>query len=105
MTIIQKLTNFYKKNSNLTNFFKINKIKIINTNHTIFLSLIILFAIIFYAATSLISNNNVEKKGNLQMVTNSSEFSKFTDFLLGKINSPYKEINYTIKSLLISYYF
>ena len=98
MTIIQKLTNFYKKNSNLTNFFKINKIKIINTNHTIFLSLIILFAIIFYAATSLISNNNVEKKGNLQMVTNSSEFSKFTDFLLGKINSPYKEINYTIKN-------
>ena len=32
------------------------------------------------------------------MVTSSTEFSNFTDFLVGKINSPYKEFTYKIKN-------
>ena len=98
MAIIHKIANFYKKNFNIIAFFKINKSKILNINSIIFFSLIILFSIIFYSTTNFISNNNLEKKDNLQMVTSSTEFSNFTDFLVGKINSPYKEFTYKIKN-------
>ena len=98
MAIIHKIANFYKKNFNIIAFFKINKSKILNINSIIFFSLIILFSIIFYSTTNFISNNNLEKKDNLQMVTSSTEFSDFTDFLVGKINSPYKEFTYKIKN-------
>ena len=35
---------------------------------------------------------------NITEVTKSNDFSDFTDFLISKINSPYKEINYIIKN-------
>ena len=34
---------------------------------------------------------------NLKEITQTSEFSNFTNFLISKINSPYEEINYVIK--------
>ena len=98
MTIIQKFTNFYKKNFDFNIFFKISKVKVINTNSFILLGLIIFFLTVLYSVTNFISKTNSVKKDNLQMVTNSSEFSNFTIFLLGKINSPYKEVTYTIKN-------
>ncbi len=98
MTIIQKFTNFYKKNFDFNIFFNISKVKVINTNSFILLGLIIFFLTVLYSVTNFISKTNSVKKDNLQMVTNSSEFSNFTIFLLGKINSPYKEVTYTIKN-------
>ena len=39
-----------------------------------------------------------KKTNNLKVVTNSNDFSNFTNFLISKINSPYKEIKYQIKN-------
>ena len=37
-------------------------------------------------------------KKNLSEITKTSGFSNFSNFLISKINSPYKEINYVIKN-------
>ena len=40
----------------------------------------------------------MKKKNNIKAITTSKEFSKFTGFIISKLNSPYLEIKYTIKN-------
>ena len=44
------------------------------------------------------TQRNIEKQNNIKTITTSNEFSKFTDFIISKLNSPYSEIKYVIKS-------
>ena len=71
---------------------------VIPFNHLILLILISLFTVTFYVISNFIKQDNLEEAKNLEVVTSSNEFSNFTNFFLSKINSPYKEIKYSIKN-------
>ena len=72
------------------NFFGFNPIFL--------LSLLVIFTVVFVLAINFSKKKDIENKKNLQVVTKSVEFSKFTNFLISKINSPYVEIKYQIKN-------
>ncbi len=98
MTIIQKIRNFLSKKNGFLVVEKFSKVNIHHFNPLIFFSLIIFISIIFFVAASLNNKKNIENKNNLNFVTKTSEFSKLSDYLLSKLNSPYKEVKYTIKN-------
>jgi len=98
MAFIQKINNFYKKNLNFATSRVMRKLRISNFNPIIFLSFIAFFSIIYFSTSSLFNKKNIENKNNLTEVVTTSEFSNLTNYLVSKINNPYKEINYTIKN-------
>ncbi len=97
MTLIQKIYNFYKylrlKPSN-----KLTKFYTINLNSIKLFSLIALFTILFFVISNIISQRNINQKNNLDTVKKSKEFSGLTKYFISKINSPYREIKYSIKN-------
>ena len=98
MAIIKMVNNFYKKNLYFLNSIKKTKFLFFHFNPSVHLSIIVLFSILFF----VISNSNIKKKtenkNNLEEITKTSEFSNLKKFFISQINSPYKEINYTIKN-------
>ena len=98
MTIIQIFSNFFKKKLDIRASIKTNKFKILSLNPIIFLTLIVVFSIVFFSLNNLMTQRNIEKKNNIKTIAASNEFSKFTNFVISKLNSPYSEIRYLIKS-------
>ena len=98
MAIIQLINKFYRYNINFLSIVKVDKLKILNFNPVIILSLIVLFSIIFFITSNLISFKNKSNKDNLEQVTNSSEFTNLKNYFISKINSPYGKVNYLIKN-------
>ena len=98
MTIAQIINIFLKKKLNFLTSLKVNNFKIINFNPLIFLSFIVFFSILFFNLKNIIKKKNENNKNNLSEVIETSEFSNLTNYFISKINSPYQEINYTIKS-------
>ena len=98
MTIIQIFSDFFKKRLDILPSFKTNKFKILSLNPIIFLTLIVIFSIVFFSINNLMTQRSIEKKNNIKTIAASNEFSKFTDFVISKLNSPYSEIKYLIKS-------
>ena len=98
MALIQKFGNSLKKKLNFLSFAGLNKLKNSNLNPFFLLILISLFTVTFYVISNFIKQDNLEEAKNLEVVTSSNEFSNFTNFFLSKINSPYKEIKYSIKN-------
>ena len=91
MTIIQIFSDFLRKNINFNALIRTNKSKIISFNPVIFLTLVISISIIFFSINSLITQRNIEKQNNIKTIAESNEFSKFTDFIVSKLNSPYSD--------------
>ena len=98
MTIIQILREFSKKKGSLMSFSKKSNPNVINYKNVVFLTSSIFFTLVFFIIFNFISDRNIENKNNLTSVTNSKEFSNFTNFLVSRISSPYEEIKYTIKN-------
>ena len=98
MTIIQIFSNFFKKKLDIRASIKTNKFKILSLNPIIFLTLIVIFSIVFFSINNLLTQRSIEKKNNIKTIAASNEFSKFTNFVISKLNSPYSEIRYLIKS-------
>ena len=98
MTFMQFIINYYKKNVTFFSIIKVNKLKIFNFNPLVVLILIVFFSILFFVTSNLINTNNENNRNNLNQVTNSNEFFNLTNYLISKINSPYKEVNYLIKN-------
>ena len=98
MTIIQIFSNFFKKKLDIRASIKTNKFKILSLNPIIFLTLIVIFSTVFFSLNNLMTQRNIEKKNNIKTIAASNEFSKFTNFVISKLNSPYSEIKYLIKS-------
>ena len=97
MTIIQIFKEFFKKTSYQTSSLRLNKSKISKVNVVVLLSISFFITVVFFAISSSVNKKNVVNKDNFSEVTKSNEFSNLTTFLISKINSPYKEIKYTIK--------
>ena len=98
MTLIQNFLNSFRKKlyfSSSSSFYKLN---FFGFNPIFLLSLLVIFTVVFVLAINFSNKKNIENKKNLQVVTKSTEFSKFTNFLISKINSPYREIRYQIKN-------
>ena len=98
MTIIEKFTDFYRKKIVQITFFKSNKSRILNFNPIIFFSLILLVSIIFFSINNIINQRNIENHKNVKTISDSKEFSNLKGYLISKLNSPYKEIKYSINN-------
>ena len=98
MTIIEKFTNFYRKKIVQITFLKSNKSRILNFNPIIFFSLILLVSIIFFSINNIINQRNIENHKNVKTISGSKEFSNLKGYLISKLNSPYKEIKYSINN-------
>ena len=98
MALIEIFRNFLNKNIDLRYFQKLQKLKAFNTNTVIFFSFIIFSSILFFIAISSSQQKKLINESNLKEVTGSSEFSKFTNYFISKINSPYEEITYVIQT-------
>ncbi len=100
MTIIQKMTYFLSKITHEKSIFKNHRLKfgLDNFKTLIFLSIVSLMTIVFFMSMNLVNKSVIQDKNNLSDVTSTSEFSNFSNYLLSKLNSPYKEYSYTIKN-------
>ncbi len=92
------VNNFYKKNLYFLNSIKKTKFLFFHFNPSVHLSIIVLFSILFFVISNSNIKKNTENKNNLEEITKTSEFSNLKKFFISQINSPYKEINYTIKN-------
>ena len=98
MAIIQKINNFLKKKNNLLSFLDAKTTQIQKFNPLILISFLVIFSCLFIISSNLIKKKNKENVTNFNEITENSEFSNLTNFLISKINSPYKEISYVIKN-------
>ena len=98
MTIIQKISAFMKKKSNFFLPLDTKILRFQKFSPFIFISFIFFFSAFFYVSTSFISKKNTTNVNNLKEVSKNNEFSNLANFLISKINSPYKEINYVIQN-------
>ena len=97
MTIIHFFNNIFRKIKKSELSFKLSKIKILNFNIVILFFSIVFFYFLYFISLNLISKKNLNNQENLSDISKSSEFSQISNFLVAKINSPYKDIKYTIK--------
>ncbi len=98
MTLVQKISNFLKKNFNFYIFFKFLGQKTIGFNSKVLISIIVIVTLIFFGSVNYFIQKNELNKNNFEKITKSNEFSNLAKYLISKINSPYKKINYTIKN-------
>ena len=98
MTIIQKIRFFSKKKLDFFNLISVKNLLTQKFNPLILISFLIIFSAIFFFVSTFITTKNNENANNLGEITKTSEFANITNFLISKINSPYEEINYTIKN-------
>ncbi len=98
MTIIQKISAFIRKKSNFLPPLNTKILRIQKFSPFIFITFIFFFTALFFVSTSLINNKNITNANNLKEVSENKEFSNLANFLISKINSPYKEINYVIQN-------
>jgi len=98
MTIIQKINYILKKKVNFLSLLDGRIFKIQKFNPLFFISFLIIFSCLFFITSNLINKKNKKNENNFKEITKTSEFSNLTNLLASKINSPYNEINYTIKT-------
>ena len=94
------MTYFFSKITNEKSIFNNHRLKfgLNNFKPLIFLSILFLMTIIFFISINSVNKSVIQDKNNLSDVTSTSEFSNFSNYLLSKLNSPYKEHSYTIKN-------
>ena len=97
MTIIHYFNNIFRKIKKSELSFKLSKIKILNFNIVILFFFIVFFSLLYFVSLNLVSKKNLNNQENLSDISKSNEFSQIFNFLVAKINSPYKDIKYTIK--------
>ena len=98
MTFIQKIGFFIKKKINFVSLLDAKIFRIKKFNPLILISFLVIFSLIFFIATNLIDKKNRENESSFKEITKTNDFLNLTNFLISKINSPYKEVNYIIKN-------
>ncbi len=97
MAIIHYFNNIFRKIKKSELSYKLSKIKILNFNTVILFFFIVFFSLLYFISLNLVSKKNLNNQENLSDISKSNEFSQISNFLVSKINSPYKDIKYTIK--------
>ena len=98
MTIIRKISFAIKKKINFLSLLDTKVFRIQRFNPFILISFLFIFSIIFFITSNLINKNNQENKNNFKEITKTNDFLNLKGFLISKINSPYKEVDYIIKN-------
>ena len=98
MTIIQKINDFLKKKIKLFSLIDTKSFRINKFNPVLYISFIFIFSGFFFISYTLIENKNAKNTDNLKEITKNNEFLNLSNYLISKINSPYKEIDYVIKN-------
>ena len=98
MAIIQKIYTNFKKKYNFLLRFDTKVLRVQKFNPLILVSFLLVFSALFFVVSNIINKKAQENSSNLKEITNTNEFSNLTKLLLSKINSPYEEVNYEIKS-------
>ena len=98
MTIIQKISNLFKKKYNFFSLIDAKSLKIHKFNPLLIISFVFFFSILFFISSTLIDKNNKKNEENFNEITNTNDFLNLKNFLVSKINSPYEEINYIIQN-------
>ena len=98
MTIIQKISYFLKKKYNYFTLLEAKSLKIQKFNPLILISFLLIFTALFLVTSNIINKKSANNFKNLEEISKTNEFSNFTSFLISKINSPYKEINYIVEN-------
>ncbi len=97
MTIIHYFNNILRKIRKYELSNKFSKIKTLNFNILNLFFFVVFFSLLYFISLNLVSKKNLNNQKNLSDISKSSEFSQISNFLITKINSPYKDIKYTIK--------
>ena len=98
MTFIQKISYFILKKINFLSLSDSRIFRIKRFNPFILITFLVLFSLIFFITSNFIYKKNKESESNFQEITKTNDFLNLTNFLISKINSPYKEVNYVIKN-------
>ena len=98
MTFIQKISYFILKKINFLSLLDSRIFRIKRFNPFILITFLVIFSLIFFVTSNLIYKKNKENESNFQDITKTNDFLNLTNFLVSKINSPYKEVNYIIKN-------
>ena len=98
MTIGQKIINYVKKKYSLLSIISPKNLRIPNLKPIFLISFIMVFSVVFLISSNFINKKNKENIKNLKEVTETNGFSNLAHFFISKINSPYEEIEYTIKN-------
>ncbi len=98
MTLIQKISHFFKKKRIFFFLLDLKALRIQKFNPLFIASFLIIFSSLFFVSSNLINKKNDKNFDNFDEITKSSDFSNLTNFLITKINSPYLEIDYEIKN-------
>ena len=98
MTIIQKISVFFKKKLVFLSYLDTKTLRIQKFNPFFFISFVIIFSIIFFLSSNLVNKKSKQNENNLKEITKTNEFFELTNFFISRINSSYEEKNYIIKS-------
>ena len=98
MALIQKIGLFIKKKINIVSLLDTKIFRIRKFNPIILISFLVIFSLIFFITSNVINKKNKENASNFKEITQTNDFLNLTNFFKSKINSPYKEIDYTIKN-------
>tara|TARA_B100001559_G_scaffold319179_1_gene327939 strand:- start:188 stop:1534 length:1347 start_codon:yes stop_codon:yes gene_type:complete len=98
MTFIQKIKHFYKKKLIFLPQLDTSIFKFQRFNPFFIITFIVIFSGLFFITSNFINKKNKDNEKNFNEITKTSEFSNLSNFLISKISSPYKEINYIIKN-------
>ena len=98
MALIQKISLFIKKKINIVSLLDTKIFRIRKFNPIVLISFLVIFSLIFFITSNLISKKNKENASNFKEITQTNDFLNLTNFFKSKINSPYKEIDYTIQN-------
>jgi len=98
MTIIQKIAVFTRNKLNFNSLINFKTLLTKKFNPSIYVSFLIVFSLLFFVTSNLIQKNNNRDVNKLKEIAENKEFANLTNFLLSKINSPYEEMVYDIKS-------
>ena len=98
MALIQKISLFIKRKINIVSLLDTKIFRIRKFNPIILISFLVIFSLIFFITSNVINKKNKENASNFKEITQTNDFLNLTNFFKSKINSPYKEIDYTIKN-------
>ena len=98
MTIIEKISTYIKRKNFYFSFVGSKSTQFQKLNPLIIISLLIVFSCLFFISINLVNEKNKKNANNFKEITETNEFLDLTSFLMSKINSPYKEINYVIRN-------
>ena len=90
--IFNQFPKIFKHFKNTGRFYKL-----LSWKYFIYLFSILLFYLVFIIISNLIDRKKKIEDQNLNTVVKTEEFSKLSSYFISKINSPYKEVQYSIQ--------